>query len=325
MIAVRCDLVRACLLLVALAIVACSPGASRHRGRIVVALTIDWEGAEMSAEGLDTFEDLRKALGPVPFTHFVCPAYITKPKPDPQVLGTLAEEIKAGDELAVHLHAWRSLALAAGIEPKLSPSLFTGTDQVLELDDGDAGFDTDLDAYTVPELRALLRTSRALLERTHLRVSTSFRAGGYLGTPKLLLALADENYAVDSSAVDSRQLKVPHAEALPARLAQIWPHVDAQSQPSPISGPGKLLELPIAAVADYVATPDIIKLFEAAHARLAADPTKDVFVVLAMHLETGPDFANRIGDAMAAVRGRKDIAGELLYVTVEQAAELARF
>ena len=86
---------------------------------------------------------------------------------------------RPGDELAMHLHAWKSLATAASIEPKLSPSFLTGTDKLLEFEDGDVGFDTDLDAYTGPELRALLRTSRKLLEQTKLPISKSFRAGGY--------------------------------------------------------------------------------------------------------------------------------------------------
>ena len=120
---------------------------------------------------------------------------------------------------------------ASDIEAKLSPSFLTGTDQLLNFDDGDVGFDIDLDAYSVPELRAMLRTSRRLLEQTRLPVSKTFRAGGYLGTPKVLQAIHDEGFTVDSSATDHRQLDELKVEVLPKRIKAIWPGVDTGSQP----------------------------------------------------------------------------------------------
>ena len=311
----------------AAAIAGCSSSSSSSppKGRVVVALTIDWEGAYLSPDGLDALDELRKRLGPAPLTHFVSAAYFTKEKPDPAAAGTIKAQVRPGDELAVHLHAWRSLATASSIEPKLAPSFLTGTDKLLEFEDGDVGFDTDLDAYGVPELRALLRTSRRLLETAGLTVSKSFRAGGYLGTPKVLQACREEGFDVDASATDHRQLDELKEEVLPKRIMAIWPKVDTTAQPWLVDVPGgQLLEMPIAAFADYATAAEIVAIFDAAHARLAKEPGRDVFVGLGFHLETANEFAGRIGDAIEKVRARKELADALVFTTVAGAAERAR-
>lgn len=308
----------------------CSPA---PRGRIVVAITIDWEGAYLSPDGLDALDDVRRSLEPAPMTHFVSAAYFTKDPPDPKVVATITQEVRKGDELAVHLHAWRSLARASGIEPRLSPSFLTGTDQLLEFEGGDLGFDTDLDAYSVTDLRVLIRTSRRLLEETHLPVSRTFRAGGYLGTPKVLQAIRAEGFAIDCSAIDHRQLDERKDAVLPRRLQAIWPGVEPTSQPWSIdtlgdalgdAPGGPLLEMPIAAIADYATSSEIVAVFEAAHARLRDDPRRDAFVVLGFHQETAQDFAGRLREALDQIRGRREIAGELMFSTVEDAAARAR-
>jgi hypothetical protein len=306
--------------LVALA-AGCSPA---PRGRIVVAITIDWEGAYLSPDGLDALDEFRRGAGPAPMTHFVSAAYFTKDRPDPKAAATITQEFRKGDELAVHLHAWRSLARAGGIEPRLSPSFLTGTDKLLEFEDGDVGFDTDLDAYSATDLRVLVRTSRRLLEEIHLPVSRTFRAGGYLGTPKVLQAIQSEGFVVDCSATDPRQIDPRKDEVLPRRLQAIWPGVEPTSQPWLVDGPGGLLEMPIAAFADYATSAQIVAVFEAAHARLHDEPRRDVFVVVGFHQETAQDFAGRLREALDSVRARREIADELVFATVEDAAARAR-
>ena len=303
----------------------CSRASPPANGRIIVALTIDWEGAYVSPDGLDALDEFRAALGSAPLTHFVSAAYFTKDRPDPAAATSITQAVRKGDELAVHLHAWRSLAKAGGIEPKLSPSFLTGTDKLLEFEDGDVGFDTDLDAYGVSELRVLLRTSRRLLEQLHLSVSKTFRAGGYLGTPKVLQAIREEGFTVDSSATDFRQLDERKDEVLPRRIQAIWPGVETTTQPWLVRAPGgSLLEMPIAAFADYATADEIIAVFDAAHARLQKDRSRDVFVVVGFHQETAHEFASRLRDAMQKLRARPELAGGLVFTSVEDAAERAR-
>ncbi len=295
------------------------------KGRVVVAVTIDWEGAYISIDGLDAMDELRRVLGPAPITHFVSAAYFTKDRPEPTAAASIREAVRDGDELAVHLHAWRSLARASGLTPKLAPSFLTGTDKLLEFEDGDVGFDTDLDAYGVPELRALVRTSRRLLEQTRLPIGKSFRAGGYLGTPKVLQAIREEGFTVDSSATDHRQLDERKDEVLPKRIAAIWPGVDTATQPWLVDARGgPILELPVAAFADYASAAEIAAVIEAAHARLRANPARDVFVVLGFHQETAEDFGGRVREAIERVRARPELAADLVFTSVAAAAERAR-
>lgn len=309
-----------------LAFIGCSDSPSGPKGRVVVAITVDWEGAYLSPDGLDALDDLREAFGPsVPMTHFVSAAYFTKAKPDPETISTLKAFVRKGDELAVHLHAWKSLAVASSIEPRLSPSFLSGTDKVIQFEDGDAGFDTDLDAYSGPDLRALVRTSRRLLEQTKLPVSKAFRAGGYLGTPKVLQAIRDEGFTIDSSATDARQLDERAYGVLPKRVTQLWPAVAASTQPwfVPQRG-GQVLELPISAFADSATAAEITAVLEAAHARLAAAPARDVFVVLGCHQETAAEFGARLRDGVQAIRKRPELAAKMRFTTIEHAAALAR-
>ncbi|HSK03172.1 MAG TPA: hypothetical protein VK932_18095 [Kofleriaceae bacterium] len=294
-------------------------------GQVVIALTIDWEGAYISIDGLDAMDELRRALGPAPITHFVSAAYFTKERPDPTAAASIREAIRDGDELAVHLHAWRSLAKASGLEPKLAPSFLTGTDKLLEFEDGDVGFDTDLDAYGVPELRALVRTSRRLLEATRVPISKSFRAGGYLGTPKVLQAIREEGFTVDSSATDHRQLDERKDEVLPKRIAAIWPGVSTATQPWLVDARGgPVLELPVAAFADYASAAEITAVLEEAHARLSQAPGRDVFVVLGFHQETADEFGVRVREGIERARARPELAADLVFTTVAAAAERAR-
>jgi hypothetical protein len=177
----------------------------------------------------------------------------------------------------------------------------------------------------VPELRVLLRTSRRLLAQTHNPVSKTFRAGGYLGTPKVLQAIREEGFTVDSSAMDFRQLDERKDEVLPKRIHAIWPGVEPTTQPWLVrAAGGELLEMPIAAFADYATADQIVAVFDAARTRLQNDPGRDVFVVVGFHQETAHDFAGRLGEAMKKVRERRELAGGLVFTTIADAAERAR-
>ena len=312
--------------LAALSLVACTSSAAPKKSHVVVAVTIDWEGAYLADESMGALAEVEQHLPDVPLTHYVSAAYFTKSNADAQVGPRIAGAIRPGDELAVHLHGWASLARAAKVTPKLSPSFISGTEKLLEIEGDDAGFDVDLDVYTVPELRALLRTSRQLLEKTGKPVTSDFRAGGYLGTPKMREAIREEGYAIDSSATEHHQL-VGDTGELANRVEEVWPKVAPGTQPFLVDAPdadGPMLEMPIAAVADYASVSRMVQAIEAAHARLAQDPQHDVFVVLAFHQETSPDYGSHIVDVITQVRAKPDIAKDVVFTTVEKAAELAR-
>lgn len=296
-------------LFAALLLAACS---QPTRGEIVAVVTIDWEGAYVSLDSLDAIDALRAAHRDVRVTHFVSAAYFTKAEPIDDIMATLREAVRPDDELAVHVHAWTSLARAAGVAPRESPSYLTGTDALTPFE-GDRGLDVDLDAYTAPELRAIVRKTRDLLAAVG-PVSTAFRAGGYLGTPRVLQAIRDEGFTIDSSAIDHRRVvrTATHA-AFGERLAEIWPRVEATTQPFAIALRGSsLTELPIAAVVDHATPAELAGVFD--HAAAIAADGRDAYVVLALHHESADEHAARLQAVLDARRGA------LTFATVTQAA-----
>ena len=296
-------------------------------GRVVLAITVDWEGAFLSDDGLDMMTSLRGRLPAVPFTHFVSAAYFTKEAPDPDTAAVLAGQVRPGDELAIHVHAWRSLVRMAGVEVRLAPSFLTGNDQLVELEGGDTGFDSDLDNYSVDELRAIIATSRRLLAAAGPTPSTSFRAGGYLGTSKVLEAARAEGLRIDSSAIDHRLVPADDESgpAFRGRIRQIWPTIDSSSQPYTIkTASGDILEVPIAAFVEDVTPAEVVELVRRAQARLAKAPQTDVFVVLGLHQETAHEVGPALLEALEKVRADPALAGVLRYATIEAAAKSAK-
>jgi hypothetical protein len=104
---------RACALLLVTVLGACAEEPTPARGHIVVALTIDWEGVAITPDAVDALEDLRRRAGAAPITHFVSAAYYTSGAPPAEVTRALQRLVRPGDELAVHLHGWRSLVEAS--------------------------------------------------------------------------------------------------------------------------------------------------------------------------------------------------------------------
>ena len=271
---------------VAALVFACACSDAEDAARPAVALTIDWEGAFVSKDGLAAIDDLREQLGNPPITHFLSSAYFAKRGNARELI---AAAIRPGDEVAVHLHAWRTLAEASGVPFRAAPSFLTGTDELMTFEDGDRGFDVDLDAYSVVELRQLLATSRRLLEQAGFAPSRSFRAGGYIVSPKLAQALHDEGFTADSSAIAPASIE---SRVWADRIAQLWPTLPARLD----AAGGSLREYPIAAVADYTTVEELGRILDAAVAR-------NGLVVLAMHQETG-EHAERLSDAVGAARVR---------------------
>lgn len=301
---------------VALCMMACSDQAARDSGRIVIAITVDWEGAYGSPDGQAALVDLQENLGGAPMTHFVSAAYFVRGAPDPAIAQFLQSQARGGAELAMHLHAWSSLVRAAGIEPRRGPSFMTGTDKLFALESGEDGFDVDLDAYSTSELLRLLRVSRDKLQQQGLAISHSFRAGGYLASSSVRHALRADGYQVDSSAVDYRA--VAATNHLASRLREVWPAIDVLV-PQRLDG---LVELPIAAVADYTTPQRMGELIDAAAQRLQRDPGRDVYLTIALHQETAADHAGVVADALSAARKRLG-ADTFLFTTSEKLAFLA--
>lgn len=291
------------------------------RGRVRVAVSVDWEGRDLTRANLDAFAALRDALPGVRITHFLNAAYLTKPAADvAAVTSAHRRVVLAGDELGLHVHGWRTLFRAAGVAFRDRPS-FWGDGFPLQPTADDLGHEVELGAYTVDELRAVVRRSRELLASIGLPIGASFRAGGWMATPEVLQAVRAEGFLVDSSATWGGWHDELAGLRLQRRIPQVWPQVTPSTAPFAIDTPaGPILEMPdTCALADYVTPDEMVAHVRDAAARLARAPERDLFVHVGFHQETAARHGPRLVEAL-----RRVAADRSLPVVLETLAESAR-
>lgn len=294
------------------------------RGRVRVAVSVDWEGRELARVNLDAMARLREALPGIPLTHFLNAAYLTKPGADAaRVQAQTRGVVLPGDETGLHVHGWRTLVEAAGVTFRERPS-FWGEGFPLQPTNDDLGHEVEIGAYPVEDLRKIVRRSRELMASIGFPLSGSFRAGGWMATPVVLHAIRAEGFLVDSSATDGRWHDELGTYRLRSRIPEVWPDVTEVTQPYLIETPaGAILEMPdTCALADYVTTAEMVAHLRRAAARLAADPTRDVFVHIGFHQETAGRFAGRVVDAVRLVAAEPGL--RLQFETLEASAAAAK-
>jgi hypothetical protein len=259
---------------------------------IEVVLTVDWEGSALTEANTAAIERFRGRFPRAKLTHFLNPAYYTKPAADLPTLNARTRRVVArGDELGLHVHGWRSLVDDSGV-PSLTSPTFVGVDQPPQPPcggQGDCGYDVILTAYSTAELRGIIHTSLDILEGQGFGRPTSFRAGGWVGGPRLFEALAAEGISRDHSAVNVDSLRHLFPTYLVNLLDQQWAGIDGTSQPFVVQAPsgGQLLEIPSnGTLADYVTAAAYLKVFEACAKRKLAAPNERVVLSLGFHHET---------------------------------------
>jgi hypothetical protein len=311
-------------LLAALAACGRSDGTSASGPPAVrIAISIDWEGAYLQPESLDALDQFRKDNPGVPLTHMLNAAYYTKPGAEAaDATREIRLAVQKGDEVGLHVHAWKSLLTAAGVAPRSGPSFLSMSGERFAFDD-DSGFDVDLAGFSVAELRAVMAKSRQILEAEKLAVGPTFRAAGWLATPNVLEAARAEGFTVDASATDPAWFDEEEVAVLRRRLAELWSRVDQTTQPFWIETPaGRILEMPdTGAMADYLTVPEIQGHVERAAASLASAGKRPVFVHLGFHAETAEEFAPRLSQALSVLRARNT---PMVFETLSRSADAAR-
>jgi hypothetical protein len=291
------------------------------RPRVILTVSVDWEGGSLRDTNLAALEALRRDLPGVPFTHLMNAAYYTRAGADPaEVTAGIKRGFQAGDELGLHIHAYRSLIEAAGVAFRDGPTFFG---RPLRSRDGDSGHEVELAAYTVGELRSIVRLARGRLVEAGFAITRSFRAAGWIADAKVLEAIRTEGFEVDTSATDSKWFTEELADRpILGRIRELWPNVKETTQPFAINTPaGTILEMPdTGALADYVSAEDMSGHVQEALARVRSGSSRPVFVHVGLHQESAARFAGRVSAALTGFRQEKDIE----YLTLEKAAAVAR-
>lgn len=304
---------------------------SRRIGAVRVAVSVDWEGRELSEANLAAIERFRARFPEVPLTHFLNAAYFTKPRTGPlrtsvedaAIATQIKRALRPQDELGLHLHGWRTLIEAAGVEFQHAPN-FWGSGKPLHPAGGDEGHEVEIAAYSAEELERILRFSkRTLKERGGFEIGGSFRAGGWVAPPHVQAAVVAAGFSVDTSAVPPSWHEELAGLALRGRLQQLWGDVRPTTQPYRVRTPaGALLEMPdTCALADYVTAAEMTTHVREALSIQRRRPEREVYVHLGFHLETAARYLPRLTEALEALRA--DAEPRLAFETLERSAARA--
>ena len=287
-----------------------------------VAISVDWEGRDLSAINLRAFAAFRAAHPEVPLTHFLNAAYFTKRDADPdKISGQIRQVLNPIDELGLHIHPWQSLVEAAGVTFRSEPTIWGGN-RPMRRGKRDSGHEISVEAYETDEFQAIVRKSKEVLAANGLAVGASFRAGAWLAGPRVREAIRREGFLVDSSATDTRWHDEIAAYALPAMMREIWPNITSDTQPFPIATPaGDLLEMPdTGALADYVTAQEMSDHVRDAVEKL--DSQHDRFVHLGFHQETAARYLPRVTAALRKIKSEHP--DRVIFETLEASARRAR-
>ena len=264
------------------------------QGKVRIIVSVDWEGDDLQAQNLNAMKTFRSDYPAIPLQHFLNAAYYTK---SGAVAKTVTQRIQSvlrpGDEHGLHVHAWRTLITAAGVRFRTSPSFVEGTVDLNQCNP-DCGNDVALVAYTEAELKKVFNFSVQTLVKQGFNRARSFRAGGWMANGRVLNALADSGFTLDSSATYAPYLEEAWSDYnLYSFVGQLWPDSVPTSQPYVYKAKSgaTITELPNnGSLADYVTGEDILEAFKSNAALLRANAANDVYLSIGFHQETAADY-----------------------------------
>ncbi len=238
-----------------------------------VLVSTDYDFAEPSTKALGLMDALHDQHPDVLITHFWAPYTYTDPMVTPQRRDELDAWIKQQrddhhDEIGLHIHPWCNFIEAAGVT--------CITDQSTVYPAGDTtGYTIKLSAYEREPMGKLLQHAATIFNQRGLGTPKTFRAGGWTADVNTLLALADNGYVADTSALNWTYIKEewPDSELLDWNMTH-WAPINDTTQPyypsttDPlVSTPGSnisTLEVPDNGVMiDYVSVAQMNAIFDA--------------------------------------------------------------
>ncbi|MBO46147.1 MAG: hypothetical protein CMJ96_04540 [Planctomycetes bacterium] len=286
-----------------------------------IAVSVDWEGREISETNLKAFDEFHAVHPDVPLTHFLNAAYFTKNDADEnKIVGQIRRAVSPIDELGLHIHPWKSLVEASGVTYRSKPTIWgEGRIRSVSQSSEDVGHDIALESYTANELQAIVIESKRFLEEHGFKLGTSFRAGAWLAGPHVREAIRREGFLIDSSATDTKWHKKIAQYDLPAMIRATWPNVSSGTQPFLIDTPaGKLLEMPdTGALADYVTVEEMVGHIQDAVENLGT--INDRFVHIGFHQETAAKYSPRVIAVIKEVKSR--FGAQVIFEQLETSAQ----
>ncbi len=259
---------------------------------ITVYVTVDWEGASLEQENIETMQAFRKRFPHIPMLQLLNPVYFLR---DTEHTALTASVIRSTflpqDTQGLHVHAWKSLVEYCSVPYQHSHSYADADEACTE---GDCGYTVSLEySYSEADLTKLIACSSNILVTNGFAKPKHFRAGGWQLGPKLIAALQANDFTWDSSRIDANLLTTRWHEqsGMVSMLRQLHPTSTPLDQPYAISN--GLTEHPNnAALADYTSAKQIVAMF-----KTLLTEHKPV-MVLGFHQETATDYLYRLEQAI---------------------------
>lgn len=271
-------------------------------GKIILLVSVDWEGESLNAGNLAAMAQFRKEFPGLGILHFLNAAYFTKSNASPSsIQKRISAVLRPQDELGLHIHGWKSLFEASGVEFRSGPTAWGN--EIGDCSD-DCGHEVAINAYSTEELRKVVRYSLDTLDHFGFGRAQSFRAGAWLATRNVLDAISAEGLLVDSSAVPAKFLRSEIGDSPLYRwVASLWHGITPASQPTYLeTASGRILEMPDnGALADYMGADEMAAELQVATNLLKQNPNRDVWIQIGFHQETATQYLPRVRQALHTI------------------------
>lgn len=277
--------------------------ANFKKGSIAIVMTVDWEGREISDENLEALKNFRRKYPGIPILHFLNAAYYTKPNANAAELTKKIKSVmRKHDEHGLHIHAWKTLVEASGVEFKTKPDLGGWSLRNCQFDCGHA---ISLTAYSVDEMQKIIRKSNEILVQNGFNRPKSFRAGAWQTGPHVATALSREGFYLDSSATVDSFVSPSWGKSslLVKSINELWPGMSIVKQPYLMKTAYRpLWQLPNnASLADYTKPYTILKTLKENVDEFLKNPRPVHYVVTGFHLETAKRYLPRMEEALEKI------------------------
>jgi hypothetical protein len=276
------------------------------QGKVRIVVSVDWEGQNLESENLVAMRNFRRDFPKIPLQHFLNAAYYTRyPNESKDITKLINSVLRKGDEHGLHIHTWRTLVESSGVTFRKTPSFVEDGYSTIDCEI-DCGHDIALTAYTVSELGKIINHSVEILTREKFNHPKSFRAGGWQADDKVLEALSNEGFTLDSSAVPAEFLRKEWSKYnLYGFVAKLWSTTTPTSQPYDYKTNSglKIRELPNnSCLSDYMTGDDMFVVFQSNAQLLKKNPKKDVYLSIGFHQETAAEYLPRLRQAIKLIR-----------------------
>jgi hypothetical protein len=275
-----------------------------QEGKILLALSIQWEGENLLDSNLNAIAEFREKFSSISFLQFVNPVYFTKDNANTEdVRSKIASVMRSNDSLGLQLLGWRSLIEGAGVTYRSAPT-FWGNRPEVRPDSKDIGHEVPISTYSQDELSKIFEHGIDIFSKNGFPRPISFMAGGWMATTQVLEACAREGIKYDFSGIPPSAIATK-AKRFPIYqwLADLWARTTPFSQPTPIPTEAGWIQeyYNNGGTLDYASESDIVDLYRAYANLLKKDPSRPYVLHIGIYQETAAKTLPKLASILQTI------------------------